>query len=762
MFCRKNLGIVALVGVCGLLGSNNSFAGANNYWGNFQGKVAPSAGKQLLTPNTYQISTLDQGELLVFLSKLSEDPSQAKELSLPTPDGKEQKFLIWKTPILEAPLQAKFSEIQTYTAKSIDDGAITAKIDYTLSGFHAMIFDGDNSYVIDPYSNIADGYYLVYYKKDYTRPIEHKMVCEISDGNLPDAHGVAGTTIDGSLPKLALRQNGSNRKTYRLALSCTGEYAVAVSTGTPTTAGVLSAMVTTMNRVNGIYERELSATMVLIGNNDTLIYLSPSTDPFTANNNGGVLLGQNQNNTNSKVGSANYDIGHIFSTGGGGIASLGSVCSNWGKAQGVTGSNNPVGDPFDVDYVSHEMGHQFGANHTFNNCSGNENDATAFEPGSGSTIMAYAGICGNINNLQNGSNAYFHQASLNEMSDFIVNGGFGAGGSGCGANTAGAQPPTLPNIAANYAIPYQTPFELEAPIATISATDTLRYSWEQWNNGDIQTNENLTASITNGASFRSFSPTTSRTRVFPRIQYVIDNVSAYKGERLPTVARTLRFKAGVRSVLNGWGTFDVANNLVTLNVTNTGTPFELTYPNTSVSLNSNILHTITWNVAQTNISPINATNVNVYLSVDGGLTYPHTLATNVPNTGSASIPLLAINTSTARIKIKGGGNVFFDISNTDFTIVNNGPPPIVSVKDITLAQQITVFPNPATQQLTIKNTGQSTLNLSLFNAIGQTIWTGKAKSELQIPVAQYARGLYYLQINNGADGASTTTRITLQ
>src|SRR5690606_22782836 len=180
----------------------------------------------------------------------------------------------------------------------------------------------------------------------------------------------------------------------------------------PTKLNVLSAMVTTINRVNGIYEKELSVSLELIGDNDTLIYLNGSTDPFDANNNGGALLGQNQTNTNTVIGAANYDIGHIFSTDGGGIAFLGCVCANNQKARGVTGSPSPVGDPFDVDYVAHEMGHQFGANHSFNACSGTESQQNAFEPGSGSTIMAYAGICGPVNNLQANSHDYFHITSL--------------------------------------------------------------------------------------------------------------------------------------------------------------------------------------------------------------------------------------------------------------------------------------------------------------------------------------------------------------
>lgn len=751
---------LAQTGALVLLAAN---AFATNYWMPFEGKIAPSKGQQVLVPNQYRVVTLDQATAFGFLAGLDMDAAQAKQITLPTPDGKGRTFKIWKTPVMEQPLQSSFPQIQTFTATALDNSHVTAKIDYTVNGFHAMVFDGNNTYFIDPFSNVADGYYTVYFKKDYTRTAEKSMTCQLDEEPLTDPSGVPPSSIDGSLPSVGLKQNGINRKTYRLALSCTGEYAVAVAGSSPTTAAVLSAMVTTMNRVNGIYEREVSATMVLIAANADIIYLNSGNDPFGNNFNGMAMLGENQNNINLVIGSANYDIGHVFSTGGGGIASLGSVCGTGQKARGVTGSPSPVGDPYDVDYVAHEMGHQFGGNHTFNNCGGNENSTTAYEPGSGSTIMAYAGICGQSNNLQSNSSPYFHNKSLDEITDFIVNGGFGnAGGNACGVNATGDQPPVLPSIEAAYTIPYQTPFELESPVAEITATDTLTYCWEQMDLGNLGNNENGSANFINGPSFRSFTPSASRLRVFPLIDSLVRNRTAYRGERLPAVARTLKFKASVRSVKDGWGTFDLADDLVTLTVINTGTPFKVTYPDAA----TNILYalatdTVTWDVSQTDVAPINADNVDIFLSLDGGFTYPFTLATGVPNNGSAAVTLPDTSSEKARIKVKGAGNVFFDISNFDFVITDTVGP-ILSVADVTLDNDLKVYPNPATDQLHIRYAGTGKLSAMLYNAVGQKMWNGYIDRERALPVGSYGKGFYYLQLINEEKGAKVVRRITLQ
>lgn len=745
------------LGVVVALSSFFNVSNARQYFTSFNAKQAPSKGRQVLTPSVYKIFSANNQELKSFLHLLKSSPSKEQIIQMPVPDGSFRPFKIWKTPMMEGQLQTNNTDIEAFTAVALDNSQVTAKLDFTVFGFHAMVLDGKNTFFIDPYSDATDGYYTVYYKRDYRRLDGNYMPCAVTSGEITDANGNLSEQIGGELPHLNAKQFGTTQRVYRLALSCTGEYAQAVGGATPTTLTVLSAMTTTMNRVNGIYEKEVGITMQFIANENNLIYLNPNTDPFFSNNNGADLLDENMGNTGLVIGAANYDIGHIFSTGGGGIANLGCVCRSNGnyKAGGVTGSPDPVGDAYDVDYVAHEMGHQFGAQHTFNSnagaCQGNGSQGDAFEPGSGTTIMAYAGICGN-DNIQNNSDAYFHANSLDEISDYVTT-------QTCGATNIGVSAPDLPGIADTFYIPVTTAFELIAPEATTDSTDTISYCWEQWNLGNFRTRESRADTFSRGPCFRSFTPVPERVRVFPPIQMVIDGDFSEKGIRMPTISRALDFKVTARSIYDGYGTFNMSEDEVRVNVVSSIGPFVITSPNTATdSFQKGGTATITWNVANTTAAPVSTPNVDIFLSVDGGYTYPFTLATAVPNDGSETVTLPDTATMNARVKVKGSENVFFDISNSNFRIF--GDP--LGLSEVILNNNINVYPNPAKDFINISNTAGTTLSLTLYNVLGQKVWAGTMKQSNAIPVGNLSRGVYYLQLTEQQSGAKVVKSISLQ
>jgi len=726
------------------------FAYPGSLWQKVEGNVA-SKGTQQILPEKYDTYALNRPYIKSFLSSLPKEAESAQELDLPSPDGGLRTFKIWKSQMMEPALSTKYPEIQTFTGVAADDPRVTIKLDYTITGFHAMVFDGRNTYFIDPYSSEDDGYYVCYYKKDYLRPMSNAMACEVEDEH-SELGGVPMHLNENGLPNIKFKVNGTLKRTYRLALACTGEYANAVTTGTPTKAAVLSKMVTSMNRVNGVYEKELAVTMVLIANTDTLIFLDGTTDPYS-NTSGD--LGANQTTITARIGSANYDIGHLFGTGGGGIAMKGSVCKS-NKARGLTGSPNPVGDPFDIDYVAHEIGHQFGADHTFNassgSCSGNGEPSEAYEPGSATTIMGYAGICGGGNDIQQNSDDYFHAKSLDLMSNFITS----SSGANCAVTTPSANvPPVVPAFTQSYTIPYLTPFEITAPAAVDADHDNLSYCWEQYNRGDFGQSWNNVK--LRGPIFRSFEPDTSRTRVFPEMSKVLAGVTSYLGEKLPEVTRYLTFKLTVRDVLNGIGTFNIPDDTIHLDVTSTAGPFKVFTPATAVTWVGGSNETITWDVAGTDQSPVNCSHVDIYVSTDGGLTFPHLVLANTPNDGSETIKLPNVETTQARVKIKGSNNVFFNVNAANFNITFN-----TSVKELAWQSAIRIYPVPADDVLHVTNDYKRSLNIQVVNAVGQRVYSGEVQKHVAIPVSTWARGMYYMQLTEETTGEKIIRPLMIQ
>lgn len=569
-------------------------------------------------------------------------------VALPMPSGEVLVFHAGRNALIPEALQSKFPDVIAFDIVSDASRSVWGKMEISPKGVHAMIFrPGRSSVFIDPVFDGDPDRYICYERRNFLT--DKVMDCHVE--------GLAGKPSPSS-PKSGSDYNDCQLRTYRLALAATGEY-TQFHGGQASDA--FDAMVVTMNRVNGVYERDFSVSMVMVPNNDLLIYTNPGSDPYS-NGSPGQMINENQQNITQVIGSANYDIGHVFGTNSGGLAGLGVTCMDNSKARGVTGSAAPIGDPFDIDYVAHEMGHEFGGNHSFNNsCGGNRNNATAIEPGSGSTIMAYAGICSP--NIQQNSDDYFHGINMEEIGIQITQ-------NTCQVNSPLENTsPEIGDIPSTVYLPVSTPFALTAPASDVDG-DSLTWCWEQ-RDAEISSQPPV-PTATGGPNFRSFNPVTDSTRYFPRLP-IIANQGPYTWERLPSVARNMSFRVTVRDNAPNGGCTQYAD--VEVETIAQSGPFIVNYPSDAgIEWQGLDYEIVAWDVANTDASPVNAQLVDIFLSTDGGDTYPIQLANDVANIGTFSVQVPNIPTTNARIMVMNSGGTFFDISDNDFTItsIENG------------------------------------------------------------------------------------------
>lgn len=683
--------------------------------------------------------------------KITESPCI---LSLPVPDGTMQRFYVVESPIMADALGAAFPDMKTFSVRGIDDPYANGKLDWTELGFHAMIRSANKAdFFIDPYCVGNNNDYISYYTSDFRKDPKHTapeiglMARNLQTGEQEEETGT-GARAANSTPAVCV---GNQLRIYRLALTCTGEYAIA-ATGfpSPTVPQTLAKIVTSINRVDGVYETEVSVRLVLVPTQTAVIFTVPGTDPYTANNNGLALLGQCHTLLSNTIGLANFDIGHIFSTGGGGIANLGCVCSNADKGRGVTGSANPVGDPYDIDYVAHEMGHQFEGNHTFNaitgSCNGNRNGPTSAEPGSGITIMGYAGICNAVNNLAPNSIAYFHAMSYDEIVNFTNSGS----GSGCPTVSNTVNQPPFVTGSGDYIIPKSTPFFLTGS-AVDPDGDPVTYSWEETDPGASGGNW----SSGNKPYFRSYAPSVSPTRYFPNQTVVLSgNYTGTRGEYLPSTPQALQFRLTGRDNKMGGGGVCYAMNTITID--NSG-PLTVTLPSTTgIVWYSGTQQTVTWDVNGTDLAPVFCGSVNILISTNSGSTYTMLVA-NTPNDGVQLVtsPTVAANITTCRIKVESAGNIFYDISNNNFTISTNtvfvGLSPVSQNNPVAL----NVWPNPANSQLNIAAVNlnsQSATQLTITDVLGKVVlqssYANKSELKETLDLSGFSKGFYFVKVMN--------------
>lgn len=646
------------------------------------------------------------------------------EIEIPNKRGELEKFKIHEFSNFEPGLQAQFPDIRSYSGLGLTDKNASVYFSMSPKGIQTMVLRSDTTTeFIERFSDSQDIYEL------FDSNSRKK-------GDLPLSCSTADVLLNKQLVNktLATTANNGVYKTLRLALACTGEYTAYFGGVTQ----ALAAMNATLTRVNGIFNRDLALHLNLIANNTVLLYTNPATDPYSPSSVGanGAWNLELQNDLTAKIGNANYDIGHLFgaSGGGGNAGCIGCVCQNpisstdLAKGSGYTSpaDGKPEGDTFDIDFVAHEMGHQLGANHTFSHET--EGTGVNVEPGGGSTIMAYAGVTDY--NVQSNSDDYFAYVSIAQIQNNLAT-------KSCPITTALSNKTPTASAGADFVIPKGTAFVLKGSGSDPNG-DVLSYCWEENDSATSATGANSIAysTKTDGPLFRSLSPSISPIRYMPAQNKVLTNMLSSTWESVSDVARTLHFTLTVRdNAADGLAQTNTDAMVVTVDATKG--PFEVTSQNTvDVSWKPLSLQTITWAVNNTSNLPGSA-NINIKLSIDGGLTFSTMLKANTPNDGSELIIVPnGITGKNCRILIEPTANIYYAINKEPFAIgyttesscatYNFSTPFVIPESTSYTARTITVPATTATVSdvnvaLNFTHQYMSDVQIELLNPQGKTV-----------------------------------------
>ncbi|HHF7374045.1 reprolysin-like metallopeptidase [Legionella bozemanae] len=622
--------------------------------------------QDIKNPTPFKIIKIDVKHLQTQLKKTLK-VSAGTPIQLPFPDGSIHTYKVWENHTLHPDLAAHFPEIKTYNAYGVSNSDEFVKFDITPAGFHAMIIrPGKDTLYIDPISNSPNSLYRVWTNKEI--PVSKPGQCLVED------------SLSMEPQRLKAEATSCTLRTFRLALAATSSYTAAHG---GTVAGVLAAQSTTVNRINGIYERDLNISLQLV--NPTapaypsspypIIFGDPANptppNPYTSNNDVSILIEENQNFFNNTIDPNSYDVGHVYSYTKSmedltyaGLATIRSTCNPLYKARAASLSFYVAPNDFDINVIAHEIGHQFGATHTQNNeCS--RTPESSVETGSGVTTMSYgASYC--YPSVINASFDFFHAFSVQQIEAYLAT---LPNPPTCGSNTSTLPipAPTINSTNGNSVIPVNTPFTLTGNVTPGAPSEILNYIWEQM---DIEiTHQPPVKSATGGPNFRDFLPNRSPIRYFPNLNDLARG-GPFTWEVLPSVSRTLNFRLTARqnNPAPGVGSCNAFTDVTVTTDANSG-PFLLIHPNRSgIIWTQGSNQNITWKVANTNNLPVNAPFVDILLSVNGGLTFPYVLATHIPNSGSTYIKVPSVSTSTARIMVMASDKRFFTVPGKNFTI----------------------------------------------------------------------------------------------
>jgi hypothetical protein len=708
-----------------------------------KGASTAKEGKEMI-----QAAGIYNLDMQVFKQQLANTPERFSNLpgnivSIPNASGKMERFEVWEASNFTPELQAKFPNIRSYVGIGIDDSQAYLRFSTSPDGISTMTLRNGKSEFIEPYS--TDGKkYIVFDSKSHRAQGEIPFECstENEDALAKDMQDLAQ----------ANKSNTGIFKTFRLAQSVTGEYSAYFG---GTTEGAMGGINATLTRCNGVFEKDFAVRLILVSNNESVVYTNAATDPYTNPGNIGTTQGQLQSTLDAVIGASNYDIGHIFhrSGGGGNAGCIGCICTNGQKGRGYTspGSGGPEGDNFDIDYVAHEIGHQLGANHTFSH--GIEGTGVNIEPGSGSTIMGYAGITSY--NVQQHSDDYFTYRSILQVQNNLQN-------KPCAVNTTLTNVAPVVDAGLDYEIPKGTAFKLTGT-ATDPNGDPLNFTWEQndnANNNNTGANSRVSFTKTTGPNFRSNKPVNEPVRYMPNFEYVLNtdvitNESYWRGkwEAVTTVPRTFNFTLTARD--NNTEGPQTNTDAMRVYVREAG-PFVITNPannqNVDISTNSMLVE---WDVAGTNAAPINTANVRILLSTDNGATFT-VVSESTENDGSevVTLPAGTVAGTNGRIMIEAIDNIYYAVTRK-FNLTGT-----MGVSDMSQLS-MGVYPNPNNGQFNVSasNIGKGNVKTTIFDTSGKMVHVqndNHAGGNLNISYnVKLPTGTYVVNIET-VDGKSTT------
>ena len=616
-----------------------------------------SNDKRTIIPDKYDVYRLDVQGIKKYLTgaPLEFQSEQGIVLEVPLADGRLLSFKVVESPVMEAGIATRYPSIRSYKAYT-EEGLYVMHFVLSPKGFYASILTPDGEVYIDPYSENNTEDYIVYYIRDHNPDLYKDIpVCGVEHAYLP-ANEVR-ISVQSRTDNVSLR-------VFRMAMACTGEWGSVARRGT--IESCLADMNTMVSRLNAIYESELATRFVIMNDNDKLIFLDPVNDPYENSNKGLKLVENNTTILNDLLkdsgGAGAYDIGHVLSVCNdvGGVAYLGSLCQ-FNKGNGVTCNNNNDLSNIVTRVMAHEIGHQFDAPHTFNICTMSSDQRFqngAYEPGSGSTIMSYAGLCGKDDVVVN-NDAYFHVGSLISMYNLT-----NAGGKSftCSEKIkSNNHYPVVKVPKGNFVIPVSTPFELKGS-GTDEDGDILTYCWEQF---DLGPQSALGSQVSDGPLFRSYKPSeTGDVRFFPRPGSLLSGTTSDKTEVMPAHSRTMAFKLTVRD--NNPDAAGVVWDEFKFDVTDKSGPFRINKPESGTKFKAGQLTTVIWDVSNTDMAPVNCKYVHIYGSFASALRDDDPnlipLALNVPNNGRADVVIPDQDSYDFRIVIKAADNIFLAVS----------------------------------------------------------------------------------------------------